>query len=382
MSLGTCKLDSGGAVLDFNLSSSPDGVGALGSLNDHVAVTGGLNLVGGGTLDINAASGVGVGTYQLIDYTSGSLTGTAGGWSIGTGGQSQYVYTFSTAVPGQFDLNVALGVASATWTSTSSSDYGTGTNWSPQGVPNGVGLVATFGAGSQSSVSVSGAYTIGQLNFNNGGNSGAPTNYTLSGGGSLTLNNSGNGGGASVNVSSGNLTPALGGSLTLTLADPSLTTTFNIASGSSLDVAGMINQSGGAQQIVLAGGGTLSLDNGTNSYSGGTTVNSGTLIVAPMSGTATLGSGPLAINGSSSVVNVNDPVTVGSLSGSGAGQLNVAGSTTLTVNQSTSSTFNGTLGLNGGLVLANASGNTLTISGAPTLGSSSSITVNSGTARR
>ncbi len=173
-----------------------------------------------------------------------------------------------------------------------------------------------------------------------------------------------------------------------TLAEPGLnpTTTFNIDGGSSssLEITGSISESPAGQQIVLTGGGTLTLDNGTNSYSGGTTVNSGTLTLDPASGPATpLGSGPLAINGSTSIVNVNPQnaatVTVGSLSGTGGGQLNVASTATLTVNQSTSSTFNGTLSLNGGLVLANASGNTLTISGAPTLGTSSSITVNSGT---
>ncbi len=292
--------------------------------------------------------------------------------------------SFGTSVIGgvnTLDLIIGSNSGSATWTSTGSggttSDYGNTLNWTPGTVPNGIAQIATFGAGSQTSVSINSGYTIGQLNFNNGGNSGAPTAYTLSGGGTLTLNNSGNG--ASVNVSSGGLQPLLEGSLTLTLADPSLTTTFNIASDGSLDVAGPINQSGGAQQIVLTGGGTLSLDNGTNSYSGGTTVNNGTLILTPSSGTATLGSGPLAINGSSSVVNSNTTLTVGSLSGTGGGQLNVAASTTLTVNQSSSSTFNGTLTLNGGLVLANASGNTLTISGSPTLGSGSSITVNSGT---
>ncbi len=277
---------------------------------------------------------------------------------------------------------------SATWASNGTginpSDYGTAANWTPQQVPNGPAQVATFGTGSQNSISVNGAYTVGQLNFNNGGNSGAPTNYTLSGNGSLTLNNSGNG--TSVNVSSGGLQPALGVSLTLTLADSSLTTTFNIASGSSLDVAGPINQSGGAQQIILTGGGTLSLDNGTNTYTGGTTVNSGTLVNSmPVQAAraTTIGSGPLAINGSTSVVNVLPPSTaainVGSLSGTGGGQLNVGSMATLTVNQTATNTFNGTLALDGGLVLANASGNTLTISGAPTLGSGSSITVNSGT---
>ncbi len=330
----------------------------------------------------------GVGVYPLISYGSLNLTGNlASSLSIGAGNNSWPIgdgasFATSTASgPGVLELVIGSAIGSATWTSTGSgstpSAYNDTANWSPGTIPNGVGQIATFGAGSQSSVSVAGGFILGQLNFNNGGNSGAPTNYLLAGTANLTLNNSGTG--ASINVSSGGLIPALGGSLTLTLADSSLTTTFNIASDGSLDVAGAINQSGGAQQVVLTGGGTLSLDNGTNTYSGGTTVNGGTLIVAQSSGTSTLGTGPLAINGSSSAVNSNTTMAVGSLSGSGGGQLNVAGSTTLTVNQSTSSTFNGTLTLNGALVLANASGNTLTISGTPTLGSGSSITVNSGT---
>ena len=147
-------------------------------------------------------------------------------------------------------------------------------NWSSGTVPNGVGLVATFGSGSQTSVTINSGFTIGQLNFNNGGNSSAPTSYNLTGNGSLTLNNSGSG--ASVNVSSGGLTPQLGSSLTLTLADSSLTTTFNIASGSSLDVGGPISESSSGQGIVLAGGGTLELAT-ANNYTGPTTINSGTL---------------------------------------------------------------------------------------------------------
>ena len=361
---------------------------------DAIAVTnsGTLTLPSSGTAVFNFfAPGTGstpytfgLGTYPLISYGSLVLTGTLGSsLSIGDGNNSwpandtAAFATTTSSGPGTLELIISANVSSGTWTSVSNSDYGMGTNWSSNEVPNGPGLAATFGAGSQSSVSINSGYTLGQLNFNNGGNPSAPPGYTLSGDGGLTLSNTG--GGASVNVSSGGLNPALGVSLTLTLADSSLTTTFNIASDGSLDVAGPINQSSSGQKIILTGGGTLSLDNGTNSYSGGTTVNNGTLILTASSGTATLGSGPLAINGSSSVVNANTTLTVGSLSGTGGGQLSVAGSATLTVNQTTSTTFNGALSLNGGLVLAGASGNTLTINGAPSIAAGSSITVNSGT---
>ena len=387
LSVGGLTLGDG-SQLDYQVSS----VSSLDSI--VIPGSGILTFPGAGSAVFNFyAPGAGAtpyifgaGTYPLISYGSLSMTNSLNSsLMINVGNNSWPVgdsATFSTTTasgPGVLELVISQNVGSATWSSGGDSSYGNSANWREGVVPNGAGFVATFGAGSETSVSIASGYTIGQLNFNNGGNSGAPIDYTLSGSGSLTLNNSGNG--ASVNVSSGGLIPALGGSLTLTLADSSLTTTFNIASDGSLDVAGPINQSGGAQQIVLTGGGTLSLDNATNTYSGGTTVNSGTLVLdAGSSSATTIGSGPLAINGPSSNVTVSSAgLTVGSLSGSGGGQLNVAPSTTLTVNQSTSSTFNGTLALNGGLVLANASGNTLTISGAPTLGSSSSITVNSGT---
>ena len=121
-------------------------------------------------------------------------------------------------------------------------------------------------------VSVSGSYTVGQLVFNNSISS---ASYVLNGSGSLTLNNSGSG--ASVTVGSGSLSPTI--ATTLTLADSSLTTTFNVASDGFLDVSGTINESTPTgQKIVLTGGGSLSLDQ-ANSYTGGTTIQNGTLYV-------------------------------------------------------------------------------------------------------
>jgi autotransporter-associated beta strand protein len=361
-----------GAILDFNLVAAP------GS-GDAVNITSGtLNLgTTGGTLNINEFGGGGeleATTYPLI-YDS-SITGTASAWQVGDHvGDTGHSYSF-IAAGGQFDLVVTNSASSGTWTSSgsgmSSMYFGLGSNWSTTQVPSGAGLTATFGTGTQSSVSVNGAFTVGGLVFNS-----TATAYSLSGG-TLTLNNTG--GGASISVSSGGVTPSI--STTLTLADSSLTTTFNIGSGSSLDVIGTINESTPTgQTIVLTGGGILELDNGTNAYTGGTTVNNGTLNLDPVSGTAPLGTGPLTINGSSSVVNVNSAVSVGTLSGTGASQLNVGSGTVLTVTQSGSATYAGTLSLAGsaGLVINQGSGNTLTISGAPSLGSLSSVAVNSGT---
>ena len=280
------------------------------------------------------------------------------------------------------DLNILTANASATWSSngtdSSSMDYGTTANWSPATVPSGVGLVATFGTGTQMTVSVNGAYTVGQLNFNN---SISGASYFLTGSGSLTLNNSGSG--ASVNVLNSGLSPSI--LTTLTLADSSLTTTFNVASGSSLDVSGTINESTPTgQKIVLAGGGIVTME-GVNTYTGGTTIQNGTLAInsggQPGTGSMTFSPG----SSQTAVLDVNSSVTLNNLSetpgSAGTAQLNVASSTTLTLNQSASASFAGTLSLAGsaGLVLNQGTGNTLTISGAPTLNDGSSISVNSGT---
>ena len=74
------------------------------------------------------------------------------------------------------------------------------------------------------------------------------------------------------------LTPYI--SASLILADSvSKSTMFNVAGGSSLDVAASISESMTytGQSITLTGGGTLNFD-GTNSYTGSTTVNGGSTL--------------------------------------------------------------------------------------------------------
>ncbi len=366
------------SVLDFNLSSSPDG-GTPNGLNDHISVTGALSL-NGGTLNI-AASSLSPGFYDLISY-SGSTPGVTG-WSVGTQ-PAGYSFTFTTsAFSNQLDLDVTTSSGSAKWSSNSggpTADYGTSTNWLQGTYPNGPGQIATFGIGTEANVALSTGYTVGQLVFDNTGNPNTSTIYNLSGGG-LKLDNSGSG--AVVSVASGSLNPIV--STPLTLADSSRSTTFNIASGSSLDVSGAIGESAATgQQVVLTGGGTLFMES-NNTYTGGTTVTNGTLalVIAGVPGT-----GSLTVNPSGSdtaVVNVNHTVSLNNLSetpgSTGTAQLNIAGSKTLTLNQTASANFTGNVSLGSGssLVVQQNSNNTLTFTGTPTLGDTSSVTVNSGT---
>jgi fibronectin-binding autotransporter adhesin len=336
------------------------------------------------------------GVYSLMTFGSAANDPTPGNISALSlnpadlpSGDLATFSTTSTAAGGVLELTIVLSgplYGSAGWASSISGVYDSASNWNPAKIPSAAGVIATFpavaGATSPIDVTVGDSDVAGQLTFNS-----SSTSYLLKCG-TLTLDNNGGsngigGSGAIVNVSGG-AAPKIDS--TLSLADSSQTTTFNIdgTTNSALTIFGSINDSSGTpgQSIVLTGGGMLYLE-GANGYSGGTTVNSGTLYAGDQSPLATLGGGsaPLAINGSLSIVNLsNTRFSIGNLCGSGAGQLNM-NSATLTVSQSSSTTFAGTLSLAGAssnlTVIGN--GNTLTLSGPVSIGSGSALTVNSGT---
>ena len=220
-------------------------------------------------------------------------------------------------------------------------------------------------------------FTVGGLIF---ASSSTPYTIGYQGTGSLTLDNGGNNGGPSIEVDSGVIEPII--SANLILADSvSKSTTFNIAGTSSLDVIGPISESMTypGQSITLIGGGTLELGS-PNSYTGGTTVNNGTLKSTPARQHRHLGTGRWPSTAARSIVICATPLAIGSLSGTGAGTLNVNAGT-LTVNQTNSEIFAGTLSLASGtnLTVTSSNNSTLTIAGAPTFTGSNMLNVNSGT---
>ncbi|HEX4000004.1 MAG TPA: autotransporter-associated beta strand repeat-containing protein [Pirellulales bacterium] len=332
------------------------------------------------------------GFYSLMTYGSVANNPTPNNISalslnaadVPSGDQATFTTSGNT-----LDLTIGPANGSASWASSISGIYDSASNWNPMQIPSGAGVSATFstiaGATSPIVVSVGNSDVAGQLTFDS-----SSTSYTLSSG-TLTLDNlrgsNGIGGvGAILNVSGG-ATPQIDS--TLGLADSTQTMTFNIdgITGSSLTVNGSINDSNSmpGQSIVLTGGGTLYLE-GANGYTGSTIVNSGTLNAGDQSSIATLGGGsaPLAINGNMSIVNLsNNNFSIGNLSGTGAGQLNVSGGA-LSITQSSSTGFAGALNLtsSGNLTVAgNSNSNTLTLSGATAIGNGSVVTVNSGTLR-
>jgi autotransporter-associated beta strand protein len=149
-------------------------------------------------------------------------------------------------------------------------------------------------------------------------------------------------------------------------------TTFTVDPASRLRVTGVIaTGSGGPRTLTKAGSGTLELS-ATNTYTGATQVNAGTL--------ALTGSGSLPDTGAVNVAASNatfdisgitaSGLTIGSLSGS-TGSVVTLGGRNLTAGDATSTTFAGGIGGTGGLTKAGAG--VFTLSGSNTYSGPTSI---------
>jgi autotransporter-associated beta strand protein len=167
-----------------------------------------------------------------------------------------------------------VGVVNAlpvwTWThgSGTSASWSNGTNWSPATVPSSG--TATF-AGARITVTLDGNQSAGALVFNVAGTDG----YTLSQGtgGALTL-------GTSVGATIAVLSGAHAISAPIVLAGNLV---VSMSGGGSLDLSGSVSQATGVfASLSLSGEGQLILS-GTDSYTGDTTVSSGTLCVTDSS---------------------------------------------------------------------------------------------------
>ncbi len=164
------------------------------------------------------------------------------------------------------------------WTGSNGSWNATG-NWDVGNKPQGAGDAAIFGGAltTAATVTLDGPQKIGCLTFANAnaatiGTNAATTGYTLAAGssGTLTLDNSGST--AAITVISGShaitAPVALADSLNVSVSADS---TFMLLGGISENSPGM--------SLTLDGGGLLILS-GTDTYTGGTTVDAGTLILA------------------------------------------------------------------------------------------------------
>jgi autotransporter-associated beta strand protein len=336
------------------LSSGQLNVNNGGSSSANSAIgTGALTIYGVGAARIDNTSGGDVTLQPTIAQTwSGDFTyvGSANSLNLGTGGVtlvsnrtvtvSAQTLTVGGVIGGGFGLTKA---GSGTLTLSGNNTF-----------TGGVTLqVGTLNIGSVGVAATSGPMGNGGTFTINGGSIDAVgANRVVANVNPIVL------GGGFTFVGSYNLT--LPGTVSLGAANRTITVTAN-----TLTLSGVISESSGNRRLTKAGEGTLTLS-GNNTYSGGTTVNAGTLklnhnnALGNTAGVLTIDGGILDLD--------NRNQTVGNLTGTGGTILNSrnASAVTLTIGQSNTGggNYQGVIADGAGTVAITKSGSaTITLSG-------------------
>jgi autotransporter-associated beta strand protein len=304
-----------------------------------------------------------------INFTSGLSGSNSGGALFGNGASLIGNVTSSKADGGMFSLRSGTQSVSGT----------VGSALLPLHEVNGGqdGANSSFlGAVYSSILGVSGAgtvtlnadSTVGTTTVANGGALQLQNGITVTGSTSLTLSGTGiSSGGALRNISGDN---AWSGDITLSTASSRVNSDSGTLtlSGGTISGAGKNLIVGGAGGTLIGdvigtttgtltydGSGTLTLT-GANTYSGGTALNSGTVIFG---NDTALGTGSLSVAGSSAIQSNNDLRTIANNISLGTNNLTVSGGDDLTLTGIISSTYGS------GTLIKTGTG-TLTLSGANT----------------
>ena len=244
---------------------------------DQVNVAGTLGLAGSLTVTLsNSAYRPGQGTqFEILSF--GTVTGSFAAMDgLNLGNRLNLVPTFTS----NGLILTAVQGGSGSWNLDGNGAISVAANWAG-GVPSEAGDAATFGPviSAPRTVTVDVPTTFGSMIFQ------SSQGYTIAGSNSITLDMPG--GSPQITVLAGSQTIAaplvLEGNLSI-----------GTSAGDSLDLSGGI--SGGTASLTLSGGGELILS-GSASYSGGTLVEAGTLVVTaadalPSGSSLTVGAAP------------------------------------------------------------------------------------------
>ncbi len=367
-------LGSGGVTNNSSLVFNRSGSLTVGNT---ISGSGGVTKQGAGTLTL-----IGNNSY------SGTTTISAGTLQVGSGG------TAGTLGLGGITDNSALVFNRSDSITVSSDISGSGT-LTQQGSGT---LVLTGGNGYSGTTTIS----SGTLQVGSGGTSGTLGSGSVTDNASLVFNRSDSITVSNVVGGSGTLTQQSSGTLVLTGSNSySGTTTISagtlqVGAGSTTGMLGsggvtnngalVFNRSdsitvsnviSGSGTLTKQGAGALTLT-GSNSYSGTTTISTGTLQVGAGSTAGTLGSGSVTDN-AALVFNRSDSISVGNaISGSGTLTKQGAGTLTLTGSNGYSGTTTisaGTLQVGSGGTVGTLGTGNITNSSALTFNRSDSITV-------
>ncbi|MEO6477600.1 autotransporter-associated beta strand repeat-containing protein [Luteolibacter sp.] len=342
------------------------------ALNPAIAISNNLNIGSGFTVNVTSApSWISGQTYDLITFGSRTglpvnvIQGTVPGLgarqfaTIGTTANS-ITLTISGVTP------VWTGVASGTWSTTT---VGTPFNWktdvggaSTQFQTNDSVLFNDTATGTTNVTINDNTVSPAVTTFDNSGVDNSGVDYTLTGSGGINTGSLNKLGTGTVTISTTNsytgATSIQGG--ILQLGNGSANGDISTSSGIANDATLVYNRTGGSFTYanVISGIGTVvkngtgtQILTGTNTYSGGTTINAGILQMGNGGAAGRLGTGAITDN-ASLVFNRSDTAAQGTDFGAidGTGSVTQNGAGTLTL--SSFNSYSGGTNLNSGTIVA------------------------------
>jgi autotransporter-associated beta strand protein len=393
ISTGAVTVNGSTAILA--LGSYTDSVGAVtltaGSITGSGTLTGASYTLNPTSGTSHAIEAVLAGQVRLTSQGSSGTVVTLTGTNTYTGGT--YITSGTLSIGGATG-NVLLDTGAVVFSNTA------GAILNINGKTETIGKISGGGAsGGNITLGTGGALTVNQIGFTNySGVISGDGSFTKSGYGTLMLSrastytgttymsdgdliiNTNNAlpntpltftGASNIYMFNSNLTQSIG---TLTgivgakidLSGASSVLTINQATGSETTYSGTII---GIGSVVKNGSGTLILE-GSNTYTGGTTINAGILRIAGSSGNVLSNNGFVILaNTTGAQLDLNGKTeTIGSLSGGGTsgGYIALGTSGALTVNQFTNTTYDGVISGNGSFT--KTSYGVLTLGGVNTYG--------------
>jgi autotransporter-associated beta strand protein len=348
--LSANSLSVTGGTLKFDLGP--------GLTSDLFSISGAASFTAPSTISIPAAP-ASTGVYTVL--SAGTLTLSTAPTVVGPAGT--FLYSLNTSTPNQLKINVTLAPVPLTWNGfqdqTTWENVNNGKlNWT-NGTSNtfyGEPALVTFddtAPANTTNITLNTSVAPATATFNSENN-----NYTISGTGSIS--------GAAQIIKSGSSTLTLltnntyGGPTTINAGTVMIGnggTTGSLGTGSitnngimvfnrsdTVTLGGAISGTGDLQQV---GAGTLVLT-GNSSYSGLTTISSGTLQVGNGGATAAIGSGPVT-NNSLLAFNRSGSLSASNVIG-GTGSLSVTGGVVLTLTGA--SNYAGNTTISGGSTIA------------------------------
>src|SRR5437667_117472 len=274
--------------------------------------------------------------------------------------------------------------ANRTWGNTGT-NFNSGTSWSGGTAP-GSNDTAVFNVAAITQPNLSGSLSIKTLNYSRTASSGYELTSSNTGV-KLTLTNTGTGASSAINAANTSGINTIDAPIVLGAAASS-TQTFTQAAGGTLIMNGVISNTNSVTLSLT--GGIIQLA-GANTYSGGTTINAGTLNI---NNASALGTGTFTIAAASNAISYNTTGSANTLSTNnaqvwngnftftgtqslnlGTGAVTLGASRTVTVNAS-NLTVGGVIS-GSGFSLTKAGAGTLTLAGANTY--TGGTTINAGT---